>query len=85
MANQQNNRRRGRENNPLQSEGYCFFCVNELDDIDYKNTTLLRRFISSYSKIVPRKRSNVCAKHQRKLSQAIKRARIMALLPFVTR
>ncbi|MFA5047411.1 MAG: 30S ribosomal protein S18 [Patescibacteria group bacterium] len=64
---------------------YCHFCVNNIKEIDYKNINLLRRFTSSYSKIVPRKRSGVCNKHQRKLSQAIKRARIMALLPFVTK
>jgi len=64
---------------------YCHFCVNNIDDIDYKNVTLLRRFISSYSKIVSRKRSGVCSFHQRKLANAIKRARIMALLPFVTK
>jgi len=64
---------------------YCHFCVNNLDNIDYKNVNLLRRFTSSYSKIVSRKRSGVCAFHQRKLAQAIKRARIMALLPFVTK
>lgn len=72
-------------NSPLQKEKFCYFCVNNMDYIDYKNVTLLRRFISSYSKIVPRKRNNVCSKHQRKLSEAIKRARIMALLPFVTK
>jgi small subunit ribosomal protein S18 len=70
---------------PIQKEKYCYFCVNNVDYIDYKNNNILRRFISSYSKIVPRKRSNVCAKHQRKLSEAIKRARIMAILPFVTK
>ena len=64
---------------------YCHFCVNNIDDIDYKNVNLLRRFTSSYSKIVSRKRSGVCAFHQRKLATAIKRARIMALLPFVTK
>ncbi len=74
-----------KNNSPLQKEKYCFFCVNNIDYIDYKNQLLLRRFISSYSKIVPRKRNNVCAKHQRKLSEAIKRARIMAILPFVTK
>ena len=64
---------------------YCHFCVHNVSDIDYKNVNLLRRFTSSYSKIVPRKRSGVCAFHQRKLANAIKRARIMALLPFVTK
>lgn len=72
-------------NSPIQKEKYCYFCVNNVDYIDYKNNNILRRFISSYSKIVPRKRSNVCAKHQRKLAEAIKRARIMAILPFVTK
>ena len=68
-----------------QKEKYCHFCVNNVKYIDYKDQQLLRRFISSYSKIVPRKRSGVCVKHQRKLATAIKRARIMAILPFVTK
>ncbi|MBI5765771.1 30S ribosomal protein S18 [Candidatus Falkowbacteria bacterium] len=71
--------------NLLQKDRYCYFCVNSADYIDYKNGQLLRRFTSSYSKIVPRKRSGVCSAHQRKLAQAIKRARIMAILPFVTK
>ena len=54
-----------------------------MDEIDYKEGSLLKRFTSSYGKIVPRRRSNVCAKHQRKLALAIKRARNMAILPFV--
>jgi len=61
----------------------CFFCKNINTEIDYKEIVLLRRFISSYGKITPRKRNGVCSTHQRKLSLAIKRARIMALLPFV--
>lgn len=63
----------------------CYFCVSNFNEIDYKDVNTLRRFISSYAKIVPRKRSNVCAKHQRKLATAIKRARIMALLPFTNK
>ena len=70
------------QKNLLQKEKICYFCVNGIKEIDYKNPQLLRRFISSYGKIMPRKRSGVCAKHQRKLARAIKRARIMALLPF---
>jgi small subunit ribosomal protein S18 len=80
-----NKRNNNNTNNPLQRARYCFFCVNGIEYIDYKNSELLRRFTSSYAKIVPRKRSGVCSKHQRKLSQAIKRARIMSLLPFVTK
>ena len=60
----------------------CHFCVNNINDIDYKDVQTLRRFTSSYGKIVPRKRSAVCSKHQRRLATSIKRARIMALLPF---
>ncbi|MEK7619346.1 MAG: 30S ribosomal protein S18 [Patescibacteria group bacterium] len=61
----------------------CFFCVNPTLEIDYKDATLLRRFTSSYGKIAPRRRSGTCASHQRKVDLAIKRARVMALLPFV--
>lgn len=65
------------------SERYCFFCVNKDVVIDYKHTDLLRRFLSSYGKIVPRKRSGVCASHQREIASEIKRSRIIGLLPFV--
>ena len=51
--------------------------------IDYKDTETLRRYLSSFGKIVSRKRSGVCQWHQRKLSNAIKRARFMALLPYL--
>lgn len=61
----------------------CYFCYNNIDDIDYKELNVMKRFLSSFAKIVPRKRSGVCQSHQRKLSNAIKRARIMALVPFV--
>jgi small subunit ribosomal protein S18 len=53
--------------------------------MDYKQWQQLQRFTSSYGKIVPRRRSGVCLKHQRKLSKALKRARFMALLPYTTR
>lgn len=68
---------------PLNQDRYCHFCVNGYSDIDYKDTTTLRRFTSSYAKIVPRRRSGVCSWHQRQLAQAIKRARTIALLPYV--
>lgn len=63
----------------------CFFCSQNLNDIDYKEVDLVRRFISSQAKIIDPKHTGICAKHQRKLSEAIKRARHMALLPFVSR
>jgi len=64
-------------------ERICYFCLNNVSDVDYKDVHILRKFLSSFGKIVPRKRSRVCMKHQRQLSNAIKRSRIMALLPFV--
>jgi small subunit ribosomal protein S18 len=64
---------------------HCPFCVDKKIAIDYKDSKFLRRFTSSFAKIVPRHRSGVCAKHQRELAEAIKRARIMALLPFIQR
>jgi small subunit ribosomal protein S18 len=67
----------------IKKDKYCFFCVNNIQEIDYKDTHILRRFISSYAKIVSSKRSGVCAWHQRRLARSIKRARIMALIPFV--
>ena len=57
----------------------CYFCVNNLE-VDYKDVRTLRKFINFYMKILPGKRTGVCAWHQRKLSEAVKRARIMALL-----
>ena len=63
----------------------CFYCVNEITVIDYKDTQMLRRFMTSYAKIAPRRRSGVCSKHQRKVAQAIKRARFMGLLNYTNR
>jgi small subunit ribosomal protein S18 len=63
----------------------CAFCVNNVKEIDYKDIQTLKKFVSSYAKIVPRKRSGVCSKHQRKLALAIKRARIMSLMPFTNK
>jgi len=60
----------------------CSFCVNNVATIDYKDTATLRRYISDRGKIEPRRRTGTCAKHQRLLSTAIKRARHIALLPF---
>ena len=74
-----------KQKNLLETSKYCYFCVNGIKDIDYKDGQFLRRWTSSYAKIVPRRRSGVCTKHQRKLSNAIKRARYMAILPYTTR
>lgn len=61
----------------------CIFCVDKVNEIDYKDVAKLRKFITEKGKILPRRMSGVCAKHQRILAEAIKRARVMALLPYV--
>ena len=62
----------------------CVFCAEKVNFIDYKDSGKLRKFISERGKILPRRISGTCAVHQRDLNTAIKRARNMALLPFVT-
>jgi small subunit ribosomal protein S18 len=62
----------------------CVFCADKVEHIDYKDTAKLRRYVSERGKIVPRRISGNCAKHQRQLTIAIKRARQIALLPFVS-
>ena len=62
----------------------CTFCVDKVQSIDYKDAAKLRRYISERSKILPRRTTGTCAKHQRQLTEAIKRARQIALIPFVT-
>ncbi|NCD00636.1 30S ribosomal protein S18 [bacterium] len=57
----------------------CYFCANDLE-VDYKDVRTLRKFMNFYMKILPSKRTGVCSKHQRKLSTAVKRARVVALL-----
>ena len=62
----------------------CQFCVDKADFIDYKDTAKLKRFLSERSKILPRRTTGTCAIHQRELTTAIKRARQVALLPYVS-
>jgi small subunit ribosomal protein S18 len=62
----------------------CAFCADKSKDIDYKDVMKLKRFLTERGKISPRRASGTCAKHQRQLAIAIKRARIMAMLPYVS-
>lgn len=62
----------------------CGFCVDKVAYIDYKNVSRLRRYVTERGKILARRSSGNCAKHQRQVAHAIKRARHLALLPFVT-
>lgn len=66
-------------------EKKCYFCANNINDIDYKDVDTLKNFINSYMKILPQKRTGSCSWHQRKIATAIKRARMMALMPFIRR
>ena len=61
----------------------CSFCVDKIEHIDYKDAPRLRRYLSERGKILPRRMTGTCAMHQRQLTTAIKRARHIALLPFV--
>lgn len=62
----------------------CQWCIEGVQFIDYKSVSKLQRFLDSKGKILPRRQTGNCARHQRQLAVAIKRARIMGLLPFVT-
>lgn len=62
---------------------FCRLCKNRIEDVDYKDVEFLQKFISERGKILSTRITGNCAKHQRKITRAIKRARIMALLPFV--
>ena len=61
----------------------CAFCVDKIEEIDYKDINRLRKYITERAKIMPRRMNGTCARHQRQLTTAIKRARHIALLPYV--
>ena len=68
---------------PRKRRKVCSFCVDKITQIDYKDTAKLRRFLSERGNILPRRTTGTCAAHQRQLTTAIKRARHIALLPYV--
>jgi len=61
----------------------CHFCVQNIEDVSPRDTMTLRRFVSSFMKIAPRRRTGLCAMHQRKVARSIKVARELSLLPYV--
>ena len=75
-------RPRGRPGGRFGRRRVCSFCVDKVTAIDYKEPARLRRFISDRGKIEPRRKTGTCARHQRALTTALKRARHLALLPF---
>ena len=83
----------GRRRGGYRSGGYksvyqrrkvCRFCVDKSLDIDYKNDSVLQYFVTERGKIIPRRISGTCAKHQRQLTRAVKRARNIAIMPYTT-
>ena len=70
--------------NNKRSRKVCQFCVDKIDYIDYKDANKLRKFVSERSKILPRRVTGACAKHQRQITVAVKRARTVALLAYVS-
>ncbi len=72
----------GRGRTPIRRVHVCQFCVDKNKKIDYKNTDMLRPLVNDRGKIRPRRQTGTCARHQRQVAVAIKRARHMALLPF---
>lgn len=68
---------------PLPTPKHCAFCVLGLKSVDYKETRAYQKFVSSYSKILPRRRTGLCMRHQRMTAEAIKRARFMALVGYI--
>ena len=77
------NDRDNRNNKNRKRKKVCQFCADKSEYIDYKDTAKLRRFLSERGKILPRRTTGTCAEHQRQLTVAIKRARQIALLPYV--
>lgn len=72
-----------RQNNRKRKK-VCAFCSDKIDEIDYKDTLRLRKYVSERAKILPRRVTGTCAKHQRQLTLAIKRARQVALMPYIS-
>ncbi len=67
----------------IQRKKFCRFCAEKVEFLDYKDTKILRNYLTDKGKILPRRMTGACAKHQRDLNEAIKRARSIALLSFV--
>lgn len=71
--------------NNQKADKKCYFSENNIKHIDYKDTDILKKFLNPHARLLSRKKTGVSAKSQRKLSVAVKRARFMALLPYVSR
>ncbi|NLV72452.1 MAG: 30S ribosomal protein S18 [Actinobacteria bacterium] len=85
MAGPKKQQRRTRPVTGSRRRKYCFFCKEGVDQVDYKDFTTLRRFMSERGKIRSRRTTGACRRHQRQVAVAIKRAREIALLPYSSR
>lgn len=80
-----NNRKKSYNRNSFRRrKKVCYFCENKVDEIDYKDVQLIKKYVSERYKILPRRATGTCAKHQRELTNAIKIARNIALLPYTS-
>ena len=75
--------RENRSAKPRKRRKVCQFCVDKMTHVDYKDTARLKKYLSERGKILPRRTTGTCAQHQRQLTEAVKRARQIALLPYV--
>lgn len=82
-----NKRRNSKNDKPFRRprKKVCVFCAEKIDDIDYKDVEKLRKYVSDKGKILPRRVTGACAKHQRAITAAVKRARTIALLPYTVK
>ena len=86
MADNKNSRKNKNDKPFIRSrKKVCNFCVDKVEEIDYKDIDKLKKYVSDKGKILPRRVTGTCAKHQRKVTVAIKRARTIALLPFTVK
>lgn len=83
MAPKSTKKKKKKKKKAVSLRKVCPFCKEKIKDIDYKDVNRLSRFLNEKGKIVSRRTTGVCAKHQRRLAQAIKRARFLSLLPYV--
>lgn len=77
-------RKRVRQSGGRRRRKVCVFCADKVPNIDYKDIARLKKFMTERGKIMPRRMSGTCAKHQRELATAIKRSRVVALIPYVS-
>lgn len=87
MADNKNSKKGAKNDKPFRRprKKVCVFCADKIDEIDYKDVEKLRKFVSDKGKILPRRITGTCAKHQRKVTEAIQRARHIALLPYTVK